>query len=464
MGKITQFKRYTIVITRAQSSTNLELNNSNILVLSTPKRKQKPSVPTPTQTTLSFQKASIPTVILESSPFNSETEMEPAQSPNTTVKRLSSFKSQIQQYSYQNSLNKTSAFSQVPKKRKLTRAKDSLCLEPKPFSSLNLHKSISKYDSAISVNLSDSDSENDNDTFREQKHLIDAEAETLRFFNKATLEQLVDQTGATAEEAQLIIDNRRYRSYELTETLFRKTKGLRVGLLNRYHDTVDGLAEIDSVIKKCEIITLNLTQTLAASGIIMDKKTGSVESVDQNLILKQPKLINPQFSLKDFQLEGITWLCALYNANASGILADEMGLGKTFQVIAMITKLKESGIPGPHLIICPSSTLDNWLNEFNKFSPNVTVKSYYGNQMDRRRMALKIEKYGVNFDVLLSTYNVATSNKTDRALLKRIPFKSLILDEGHMIKNCTSIRYTHLMQIKTFTDWYSSSKQLDRTS
>ncbi len=36
--------------------------------------------------------------------------------------------------------------------------------------------------------------------------------------------------------------------------------------------------------------------------------------------------------LRPYQLQGISWILALYENGLNGILADEMGLGKTAQV------------------------------------------------------------------------------------------------------------------------------------
>lgn len=55
-----------------------------------------------------------------------------------------------------------------------------------------------------------------------------------------------------------------------------------------------------------------------------------------------------------------------------------MGLGKTCQVITMIGRLLEEGTKGPHLIVVPSSVMDNWLNEFERFCPNISVLAYRG--------------------------------------------------------------------------------------
>lgn len=55
-----------------------------------------------------------------------------------------------------------------------------------------------------------------------------------------------------------------------------------------------------------------------------------------------------------------------------------MGLGKTVQVIAFIANLLEENQELKFMIIVPSSTLDNWTSEFDKFCPEISVARYYG--------------------------------------------------------------------------------------
>lgn len=72
--------------------------------------------------------------------------------------------------------------------------------------------------------------------------------------------------------------------------------------------------------------------------------------------VNQPKILKAR--LKEHQLKGLNWLVNLYNQGINGILADDMGLGKTIQSIALLSHLHESeGVPGPFLIVTPSSTL-----------------------------------------------------------------------------------------------------------
>ena len=121
-------------------------------------------------------------------------------------------------------------------------------------------------------------------------------------------------------------------------------------------------------------------------------------------------------------------------------------MGKTVQVIAFLAHLKEIKAPGPHLIIVPSSTLDNWLREFDKFGPDLITKSYYGSQMERAdyRHALK---HAEELDVVVTTYNMASGQPEDRKFLRKMEFKTCTYDEGHQLKNSESKKYRDLMEI-----------------
>lgn len=89
---------------------------------------------------------------------------------------------------------------------------------------------------------------------------------------------------------------------------------------------------------------------------------------------RQPFLLEGA-CMRDYQLEGFEWLKLLYLNGVNGILADEMGLGKTIQTVSLICFMIENQLPGPYLVVAPLSTLSNWINEFNTFSPRVRIKS-----------------------------------------------------------------------------------------
>lgn len=148
-------------------------------------------------------------------------------------------------------------------------------------------------------------------------------------------------------------------------------------------------------------------------------------------------------NLKEYQIKGLEWLVSLFNNNLNGILADEMGLGKTIQTIALVTYLMEKKkVNGPYLIIVPLSTLSNWVLEFEKWAPTVSVVSYKGSPQSRRLVQAQMRS--TKFNVLLTTYEYVIK---DKGVLAKVQWKYMIIDEGHRMKNhhckLTQVLNTH---------------------
>ena len=162
----------------------------------------------------------------------------------------------------------------------------------------------------------------------------------------------------------------------------------------------------------------------------------------------KPRLLSNDIQLKDYQQMGINWLNLLYHNNMSCILADDMGLGKTCQVISFLAYLKQINERGPNLIVVPSSTLENWLREFKKFCPQLKIEPYYGSLQERSELRDYLERTSGQYDVIVTTYNLAAGNKYDVAFLKNCDFNVVVYDEGHMLKNSMSERFNKLMKIK----------------
>lgn len=104
------------------------------------------------------------------------------------------------------------------------------------------------------------------------------------------------------------------------------------------------------------------------------------------------------------------------------------------------------GLTGPHLVVVPSSTLENWLREFANFCPDLKVEPYYGSQKERPaiREALRKDR---SWNVLVTTYQLATGDKNDRGFLKSLRFNCCVYDEGHLLKNGSSSRYDALIKL-----------------
>ncbi|KAI9882556.1 MAG: hypothetical protein M1823_005703 [Watsoniomyces obsoletus] len=136
--------------------------------------------------------------------------------------------------------------------------------------------------------------------------------------------------------------------------------------------------------------------------------------------------------MRDYQVAGLNWLISLHENGISGILADEMGLGKTLQTIAFLGYLRHiQGVNGPHLITVPKSTLDNWLREFKKWTPEVNVLVLQGAKEERHQL-INDRLLDEKFDVCITSYEMVLREK---AHLKKFAWEYIIVDEAHRIKN-----------------------------
>jgi SWI/SNF-related matrix-associated actin-dependent regulator of chromatin subfamily A member 5 len=121
------------------------------------------------------------------------------------------------------------------------------------------------------------------------------------------------------------------------------------------------------------------------------------------------------------------------------------GLGKTLQSISFLAYLKHyRDIPGPHLVVVPKSTLQNWSREFEKWSPDFKIVSLAGTK-DERAEIIANQLISQDFEVCVTTYEMCLIEKS---VLKKFSFEYIVIDEAHRIKNVDSI----LSQIvRTFT-------------
>jgi SWI/SNF-related matrix-associated actin-dependent regulator of chromatin subfamily A member 5 len=136
--------------------------------------------------------------------------------------------------------------------------------------------------------------------------------------------------------------------------------------------------------------------------------------------------------MRDYQVAGLNWLVSLHENGISGILADEMGLGKTLQTISFIGYLRfVQDIKGPHLVVVPKSTLDNWKREFSQWIPDINVLVLQGDK-DSRAELIKDRLITEDFDVCITSYEMILREKSH---LKKFAWEYIIIDEAHRIKN-----------------------------
>jgi len=133
--------------------------------------------------------------------------------------------------------------------------------------------------------------------------------------------------------------------------------------------------------------------------------------------------------LRTYQKEGVIWMRSMLKNRINVILADEMGLGKTIQTLALILDSMNSEPEmnsTPSLILCPSSLVDNWQIEADKFAPQLSSIIIRGNK--RGELFKKIE----NVDIVIASYSIAAR---ELEKLSKFKYRYLILDEAQRIKN-----------------------------
>ncbi|KAJ7623380.1 SNF2 family N-terminal domain-containing protein [Roridomyces roridus] len=147
-----------------------------------------------------------------------------------------------------------------------------------------------------------------------------------------------------------------------------------------------------------------------------------------------PSFINGE--MRPYQLQGLNWMVSLHHNGLNGILADEMGLGKTLQTISFLSYLKfNRDISGPHLIVVPKSTLQNWAREFAQWSPQFNVVLLTGTKEERADIITN-RLISQDFEVCITSYEICLIEKS---ALKKFSFEYIVIDEAHRIKNVDSI-------------------------
>ncbi|OAL55795.1 hypothetical protein IQ07DRAFT_583235 [Pyrenochaeta sp. DS3sAY3a] len=325
------------------------------------------------------------------------------------------------------------------------------------------------------------------------------ESSLLNFFNTCTVEAMVDLSGLKEEEIRELFEQRPFASLEAIKMIHVDLQQKKAGkkprkpritfgarLVEAAEDMWDAYSTIDRVVQQCEEMGKPMINGMARWGVNIfgTSKDGEVEvtSIDsdssstrdsgyhtprsghasdadekivrnatsRSKLLTKPSIMNDDIELKDYQVVGLNWLNLLWQNGISGILADDMGLGKTCQVIAFLSHLKEQKEGTPALIIVPGSTLENWCREFQRFSKTVNFIPYYGGQAERSQLQDTIldDIENGDCDVIITTYDLAYRT-TDNKFLRKCHPCICIFDEGHMLKNASTIRYKNLMRLNS---------------
>lgn len=164
--------------------------------------------------------------------------------------------------------------------------------------------------------------------------------------------------------------------------------------------------------------------------------------------------------LRPHQREGVKFMYDCVTGAKSEycgcIMADEMGLGKTLQCITLVwTLLRQSPDCKPTIvkaiIVCPSSLVKNWYNEFGKWlGSRVNVLAIVNES--KEKTTEQLTTFMANQNARCGAPVLVISYETFRLyahILNSSEVGLVLCDEGHRLKNCENQTYNALMGLQT---------------
>ncbi|MCE5319370.1 MAG: DEAD/DEAH box helicase [Parachlamydia sp.] len=195
-----------------------------------------------------------------------------------------------------------------------------------------------------------------------------------------------------------------------------------------------GLNNLDTHTEERPLWSLASIDAEQFKGLPIDfSMTPRLAEIQQQMLGNKPLKMTPvpkdvKATLRTYQSEGIQWLERLRTMHLNGILADDMGLGKTLQAIIAVTQHKKANPQSKTIVVCPTSLVYNWQEEFGKFNPSLKTLPVDGTPAQRRKLQTEIK----NHDVVITSYSLL---QKDIEFYKEMPFSYAILDEAQHIKN-----------------------------
>lgn len=189
------------------------------------------------------------------------------------------------------------------------------------------------------------------------------------------------------------------------------------------------------------------TQTLAKLPVVQFEASGVLQELLNHLTnnegvkpIEQPEGFKG--TLRPYQGRGVGWLAFLEKWGLGACLADDMGLGKTLQLLGFLLYLKsENQLINPTLIVCPTSVINNWEKEAQKFAPSLSVLVHHGSE---RKSGKTFFKLAENKNIIITSYSLIYR---DLKTLETVPWQGIVLDEAQNIKNSQAKQSQALRQL-----------------
>jgi ATP-dependent DNA helicase len=231
-----------------------------------------------------------------------------------------------------------------------------------------------------------------------------------------------------------------------------QSKRKRIGCKDTNYKIENYIDEKGHLRKSSAAVARHIDDTSASQEEEEEEDADEIRMIDNKEVSSRQPLLFTGGVMRGYQLDGMEWLKVLFENGVNGILGDEMGLGKTVQCIGFIAHLVENGVKGPYLVVGPLSTLPNWCSEFQRFTPEVPVVLYHGNQEERELLRRKHfssrKRTSAHSDsplpVVITSYEMCL---VDRKFFQCQEWKYLVVDEGQRIKN---LNCKLIQTLKTF--------------
>ncbi|OAG31636.1 TATA-binding protein-associated factor [Nematocida displodere] len=136
-------------------------------------------------------------------------------------------------------------------------------------------------------------------------------------------------------------------------------------------------------------------------------------------------------TLREYQKKGVEWIHFLKKSSLSGMLCDDMGLGKTVQVLALLAheKLHLPAQAFKVLVLCPSALTGHWHAEISANFPTLTSTT--------------IQDFS-GAGICVSSYD---KFRLSAEAFSSVEWFYLVLDEGHLIKNASTLLHSRVKSI-----------------
>ncbi|WPS86091.1 DEAD/DEAH box helicase [Brevibacillus halotolerans] len=196
------------------------------------------------------------------------------------------------------------------------------------------------------------------------------------------------------------------------------------------HDMLYLMAELEASDEWEDLPVVDFELPTALDDLLHGRLEQNLDHIDTPMGL--------QGVLRPYQKRGYAWLQLMSKLGFGVCLADDMGLGKTIQ---MITVLMAEKLSAPAIIVCPTSLMNNWSKEIERFAPTLRVYTHHGpERLHQNELQAKVAEH----DVVITSYSLVNRDLAD---LMEIKWSYLVLDEAQNIKNSKSKQARSAMKI-----------------